>query len=443
MRFRSCASCSSPPTRVRAGVAFAAVVIAVVVVAACSSEEAPARLSEDAYVWQRAWTPRVVAAVRERGRAFDGLRVLASEIPPDAAVPQAAVRLPSPAAALSVLKGKPVIPVVRVDGSRVADARVVVAEAKDAVARFRRAGADVRGVELDHDCAAARLRAYAGVVAAVKAAVAPLPVSITALPSWAPSPALDRLIGAADAVVLQVHSVDAPTDGLFSARRARAAIDAFARHSALASGKRRLFVALPAYGSALGLDDAGRVVAVESEAPRTLPARVRAAWAEPADVAALLSSLKEDPPAPLAGVVWFRLPVGGDVRAWSFQTLQAVRAGEVHPAVAVERDGVDVFVRNTGNVDVTAPPRVELGATGDGATGDGATGGGATGDGALVGDGVSGYAFEPSAGGAAFVSPSPPRLRVGERRAVGWVRPMTSSAPARDAVATTGGTDAR
>src|SRR6185503_6464618 len=121
------------------------------------------RFTEDAYVWQRKWTPAVNAAVEERGITFDVLHVLAAEIEPGGHV----VRVPPPPA----LQGRAVIPVVRVDGYRIELATTIADEAWDVVGRFKAAGIDVKGVELDHDCAASKLSQYAGVIRAVKQAV--------------------------------------------------------------------------------------------------------------------------------------------------------------------------------------------------------------------------------------------------------------------------------
>jgi hypothetical protein len=211
--------------------------------------------------------------------------------------------------------------------------------------------------------------------------------------------------------VLQVHAVDRPALGLFSRERARAAVDAFARRS-----NRPLRVALPAYGHRLVLDERDAVVAVESEEPRAAArapgARVVDVWAEPADVQAFLRELESVAAASptLAGVVWFRLPVDGDRRGWSFQTLDAVRGpAPVAPVVAVYIADADVIVENTGAVDAALPAHIALDV-----------------DGLVAGDGVAGCTFDAAGalGRASFTCPSSSgaRLAPGERQIIGWVR---------------------
>jgi hypothetical protein len=332
-------------------------VVAVSLACACGSQP---RLREDAYVWQRAWTPSVVSAVRERGRSFDELRVLALEIGPDGSLATAGSPL--------VAAGQRVVPVIRVDGTKIVDVVSLADEARGVVARFKSAGVEVRALEIDHDCASSQLASYAAVIRALKSAV-DVPVQITALPSWAPSPALDDVIAAADAVTLQVHAVNR-AEGLFSSKRARAAIDAFAKRM---PANKPMFVALPAYGAAN-------------------------LWANPVDVAALLRSLEHDRPSSVAGVVWFRLPVDeASDGAWSFASLEAVRSNRVQVAFTTERDGADVFVKNSGSVDAIAPANVELAGA--------------------VGDGARGYVWSKTG----FSSTSPPVVKAGERVAIGWM----------------------
>jgi Protein of unknown function (DUF3142) len=50
--------------------------------------------------------------------------------------------------------------------------------------------------------------------------------------------------------------------------------------------------------------------------------------ASPTDVAALLGDLRDESPANLVGIVWFRLPTDDDRRAWSIETWRAVMLGK-------------------------------------------------------------------------------------------------------------------
>jgi hypothetical protein len=63
---------------------------------------------------------------------------------------------------------------------------------------------------IDFDCAESKLDGYRVWVEAIQRRVAPLPVTITALPSWLNSRAFQRLAAVATNYVLQVHSVERP-----------------------------------------------------------------------------------------------------------------------------------------------------------------------------------------------------------------------------------------
>jgi len=289
---------------------------------------APAALRHEAYVWQRAWTGAVGASVATASPALAGLRVLTAEV--DAA---GAVTWPAVDTGALARTGRPVTAVVRLDGARPPGAldgapAAPLAAALDRIAAWQRAGVDVTGLEIDHDCATAALPAYARWLAAARPP-APLRWSITALPTWASSPALADVAAAVDELVVQVHAVAAPR--LFDRGAARRWLDEVA--AALPTA--RLRVALPTYQVEVG----GERLA-----------------ADPVEVAALVRDLERRPIANLAGVVWFRLPTAGDSAAWPAPTLDAVIAGA--PLVArVEARLVargpalyDVVVANPGTL---------------------------------------------------------------------------------------------
>jgi len=127
-------------------------------------------------------------------------------------------------------------------------------------------------------------------------------------------------------------------------------------------------VALPTYGSWIVVDARQHITAVESEAPVALGKDDgREVFASPAAVAAFLRSLKQQPPPRLAGIVWFRLPVAGDQRAWSTATWKVVvtggdlsvrLAGEVHPADTSARQ--TLTLRNDGAIDAELPSALLL-----------------------------------------------------------------------------------
>src|SRR5690606_34852696 len=127
-----------------------------------------------------------------------------------------------------------------------------------------------------------------------------------------------------DGSVLQVHAVAKPGDGLFDAAQALRWIRAYAR---VAPGPFR--VALPAYATRVTQAADGRILAIESEAA-TLPTfdeRGRELVVDPRRVGVVLQRLHAAPPPRFDGVVWFRLPLASDRRAWSIATVRALAAG--------------------------------------------------------------------------------------------------------------------
>ena len=303
-----------------------AVVLCSVLVAACGKTD-PA-LDNDAYVWQRRWTPAVTAAMSDSADLVRAWRVLAADVAPDGKWSDATPALPALAAA-----GRPAIMVLRfdgrVDGLRDAEIHARIAALRDS---WHRAGIALAGgnrLRLRH-LQAAGVHALPCRPAGAPGSVHPL--SITALPTWLDSPALAALLAIPDESVLQVHAVLSPTRGLFDAKRAQDWLDAYA-----AQTRKPWRVALPAYGSRVAWDDEGRIAAVESEQPALMPGgRSAELLVTPADMAAFVSRIEDRRPSGLAGIVWFRLPTRVDARAWSLPTWRAVLARQpLRPALSV------------------------------------------------------------------------------------------------------------
>lgn len=293
---------------------------------AASIEHAPANLTHEAYVWQRAWTGAVREAVAAAPPELTGLRVLALEIEGGRQV------WPDVVTDVLVKAGRPVTAVVRIDGSRpIADLSLEPLLGR--LDEWRRAGVAVAGVEIDHDCATAALPEYAAWLRRARVP-APLRWSITALPTWAESPELARVAGAVDELVVQVHAVRAPT--LFDPRQARRWVDDFAE----ATAGRPFRVAVPTY----------RVVI--DGVPLA---------ADPVEVAGFVRALERVPVPGLRGVVWFRLPIDADLTTWRTPTLRAaIGRRPLAPDVRVSlvergRDVFDVVLANAGTLDARYP----------------------------------------------------------------------------------------
>ena len=122
-------------------------------------------------------------------------------------------------------------------------------------------------LQIDYDCATAKLGDYRAWLAVVQNRIAPLPVTITALPTWLDSPAFVALAAAATNYVLQVHSLTKPEDinTPFLLCDPVAARRAVARAGEIGVPFR---VALPTYTYIVAFNAAGKFIGLSAEAPR-------------------------------------------------------------------------------------------------------------------------------------------------------------------------------
>jgi hypothetical protein len=366
----------------------------------CEQQDAPP-LDQQLYVWQRQWTPAHDAALRDSRAGFSTLRVLALQ-----AFPQAGWRLARIDPGLLKRDGRPLIVVIRLDGQlKSLDQNEVTAQIQQVLNDWQAQGLMLSGVEIDHDAGNARLPAYRAFLAHLRAVLpATLPLSITALPAWLDSPELPALLSTVDSSVLQVHAVSDPRRGLFDPDQARQWAKAWSRVTS-----KPFYLALPAYGVAL-LPGAGGAPVVESEVPVGRGGERQELLADPRQLSLLAADLRADPPAHLAGLIWFRLPLAGDRRAWSLTTLGAVARGDtLDSRLSVKlsaQDGLyDISISNQGNLDTAWPERVTLAVQGcDGV------------------DALAGYALQQSPDLLTFTRLRDGRLPAGAQRAIGWAR---------------------
>ncbi|MDO8628963.1 MAG: DUF3142 domain-containing protein, partial [Phycisphaerales bacterium] len=272
-------------------------------------------------------------------------------------------------------------------------------------------------LQLDFDCAESKLDGYRLWVEAIRQRVAPVPVTITALPAWLKRPAFQRLVAAADGYVLQVHSLARPRSAeapftLCDPEAARRAVERAARLG------RPFRVALPTYGYDVAFDSSGRFLGLSAEGPgKDWPAGTqrREIRTDPKAMAELVADWKDDRPQALAGVIWYRLPVADDTLNWRWPTLGAVMEGQV-PRSDVRTETrqtqpglVEIDLINAGRADGVVPGCVALHWR----------------DARLVAaDGLQGFDLAESGPDAAhFTSRTGnTRLEAGQRRTIGWVR---------------------
>lgn len=384
-------------------------------------------LPQDAYIWQRAWGPEVRDSL-ELSSGLAGFVILAAEVDLSTDPP----RVTRASYDAKALRGRPVGLAVRIgrfarrDGAThrfaerpdLTDRLARLAQRLTADARTQ--GLQIREFQLDYDCPESRLNDYPVLVEAVRKSIAPVPVTITALPSWLRHRRdLGRLLQAADGWVLQVHSLEPP-------RRPDAAIElcdpeAARRAVETAARFREPFqVALPTYSYLIAFTPAGDLLGVSAEGP--LPAwppgvLIRRARSDPDALAALVRDWTADRPEELEGVIWYRLPVAGDRLNWPWPAFDAVRAGrpprrELRAQPRTSEPGlVEIDLVNTGEAEMGWPVRVDL-SWNEGEL--------------LAADGLAGYQVLRTGPRTLRLerstTPWDRPLRPGERRRVGWVR---------------------
>ncbi|MGC5701711.1 DUF3142 domain-containing protein [Pseudomonas sp. NFXW11] len=367
---------------------------------ACGNANAPA-LEQQLYIWQRQWTPAHSDALAASRADFSTVRVLALQAFPQAGWSRARID-----SALLKQDGRRLIAVVRLDGQLPAlDGAEIVRQIQQLLLDWHAQGLTLAGIEIDHDAGSARLPAYAKFLQRLRATLPPeLPLSITALPAWLDSRELPALLAQVDSSVLQVHAVSDPRRGLFDPKQA----EQWARRWGQVSDK-PFYLALPAYGVAL-LPAGDGAPLVESEAPLARPGQRQELLADPEQLSRLGLRLRQDPPPHLAGLIWFRLPLKGDVRAWSLDTLRAVARGDaLDSRLGIrlhEQDGLfDIRLDNPGNLDRPLPEQLTLAV----AQCDGF-------------DGLGGYSARLVDGQLLLTRQQSGRLAAGASRAVAWAR---------------------
>lgn len=369
----------------------------------------PAAWTHDAYIWQMQWKNSLRTAIQNNRDVVHAWRVLFADVHADGShsVPQ----IDTATLRASMV---PVVVVVRIEGQLDRfDASALQRQALAALAQARAGGLSVSALEIDHDCATAKLPRYALFLQALRHALqGQTTLSITALPAWLGSPDLPDLLAQTDTSVLQVHSVQNPSRGLFHTPTALGWVQ---QYNAISPTPFR--VALPTYGSKVHFDRFGNYTLVENETPGlkgqgsgteliVLPNEVAAFLATPA-----LTSLTQ-----LDGFAWFRLPTADDQRAWHTNTWRALVSGsplQAQLAISAQPTAqaglFDIVLRNTGSTDLAWPLRI-----------------------ALPGnctdlDGSQGYeAVAPALGGPHFQTRQARLLAPQHKALVGWARCATS-----------------
>jgi hypothetical protein len=387
-------------------------ILLAVLLAACSRPSIPTtHLAQDVYVWQRQWTPALRNALSASNAHVARWHVLAAELGASGRWIDI-----EPEAAVLADTGRPLLLTVRLNGQLARfDSAAIQAHLLELLTAWRARGLQPAALEIDYDCATARLPDYTAFLQGLKSRIAPLSLAVTALPTWLASPQLSALLAVADESTLQVHAVLDPRLGLFDAQRAQDWMQQYAART-----RHPWHVALPAYGSRVSWDGQGRIAAVESERALLAGGVGRELMAEPRVMARFVAQLEAQAPAGLAGITWFRLPTGDDRRAWSLATWIAVLQRQplkdglaVRLVAAAGEPGAasDIRLDNVGNADAALPLRVRIGPRAPGQPGN-----------VCAGDGINGYTLENDAQGRYLRLDQAGLLRAGSSRSIGWLR---------------------
>jgi hypothetical protein len=385
----------------------------------CPAGEITNSLSEDAYVWQRDWNQPVREAVAQYSSNFESLVVLNAEVSWREKQPQV-IRVPLDYA---VLTNANVVLALRIGpypGPFSSDDKtttLLTGLAAALVTEAKSNGLNPRELQIDFDCAESKLDGYRVWVEAIRRKIAPVPLTITVLPSWLNQTSFGKLVAATDGYVLQVHSLEAPksADAPFTLCDPLAAQRAVER-----AGKYDVpfRVALPTYGYIIAFDQGGKFVGLSAEGPNKAwpqDVQLREVRTDPMAMARLVETWTTNHPTAMRGIIWYRLPVTVDNLNWRWPTLAAIVARrEPHEsfhatARRVEAGLVEISLMNDGELDISSRLAVEVRWS----------------DARLIaGDGLRDFELAEQNGSAArFQNQSSQyRLPAGEKQIIGWLR---------------------
>lgn len=393
--------------------AFAATLMAAFFLTSCAEKPpAPAgALEHEAYLWQDPFRPAAAAAL-ERARSSGRLSataILAAEgsVRDGKLVFREIPKPPSGAAIAHVVRlGQSTAGLDWSGANRQALARQVA----------RLAATKPREIQIDYDCPVRRLGDYMKLLDFLRSRAGAVPLAFTTLPSWLDSPAFPALARAFPGYVLQVHSLALPSkpDEAVVLCDPDAARRALEKASAFGVSFR---VALPTYGSEVLFGTDGKILDVVSEDTTTIPAAAIASrqrvFADPVAMAGLVREWTDQRPAGLTGICWYRLPVDGDRRNWTWATFAdaiegRARAASVEITTSTGSGGsFHITMVNPGDAHAPMPDRFNLP------------------DGTLAADAARPYHLTGSSMLTFLRDPADPIwpwLAPGQRLVVGWFR---------------------
>lgn len=329
-------------------------------------------LWQEAYVWQRDWNGPVQKAVAQHASSFRELVVLKAEVTWHSRRPHF-VHVPLDWATLKAAKTSVGL-ALRIGpypgpfrtNDTAADYLTTLAAAMVSEAKSK--AVNLCELQIDFDCAESKLDGYRIWVEAIRRRIDPVPLTITALPSWLKHAAFGRLVRATDGYVLQVHSLKRPTDitapfTLCDPVAAQRAVERAGKFGV------PFFVALPTYGYVIAFNQQGAFAGLAAEGPgRTWPkgVRLREVRTDPVAMAKLVRTWSARRPAALRGIIWYRFPVADDSLNLRWPTLAAMMQGRsprehvCAKARRVEPGLVEISLVNDGELDISSRLAIEV-----------------------------------------------------------------------------------
>jgi hypothetical protein len=320
----------------------------------------PARLENQAYVWQTRWNDEVLAAIDRASPVLDGFMLLSGEVDYDGKNFLFSPAYPTPKAG-----GKPVTMVLRVktrfsnalSSGKGIEAKNFLTGLLSPIAQLGATPAPGPRIQIDYDCPTGALQDYGGLLKGIRSTFPGAVLSITALPDWLKSVAFSGICANLDYFVLQVHALERPITfdapyTLCDAEKARAAVRQAERFG------RRFYIALPTYTYRLVFNEKGTFQTIGAEQSPEFPAvpgQTRDVAADPEKTAGLVREWHVRPPRNCLGLVWFRLPVDSDRFNLRWPAFEKLLRGEtpkfgVTPEIRTPSPGLyELWLVNSGD----------------------------------------------------------------------------------------------
>lgn len=330
-------------------------------------------IPHEIYVWQRHWDPMLSKAIEQAAAQASGFSVLAAEVSWKAGQVDRVVYVPIDYSTLKATQ-KSVGLALRIgpysgpfDKCNSATT-LLTSLAASLVTDAQSAGIKSMELQIDFDCAESKLNGYCEWVRAFREKIHPIPVTITVLPCWLKQKAFVDLVRAADAFVLQVHSLERPKspEAPITLCDCAAALQWVEKAARTGIPFR---VALPTYGYLVAFNNEGRFIGLCAEGPLQAwsgDTTLRIVRSDPIAMAKLVQSWQRDRPRSMRGVIWYRLPIESDRLNWRWATLSAIMDGQIpREKLQVEVEYpqpelAEIVLTNGGEADLSAEVRIEI-----------------------------------------------------------------------------------